>query len=126
MKKRIARLLVKWAQKLNPSVAFENAPNVRQMSITLHITKKDVKEWRKEHPECKSHRQGLKSIIEEAKWQVAGSIGRGLMKSNAIDFEIHKTLYVADVSGSIYLYAQSPYGSEENGTAATTEATDAE
>ena len=126
MKRKLSRLLVKWAQKLNPSVAFENAPQVRQMGITLHITKKDVKEWRKEHPECKSHRQGLKSIVEEAKWQVAGIIGRGLMKNNAINFEIHKTLYVADVSGSIYLYAQQPNGIEENDTAAPTETADAE
>ena len=113
MKKRIARLLVKWAQKLNPSVAFENAPNVRQMSITLHITKKDVREWRKKHPECKSHRQGLKSLIEEAKWQVAGAIGRGLMDKGSIDFNIKSTLYVADVTGSIHLYTNGEQGSKE-------------
>ena len=126
MKHKLSRMLVKLAQWLYPSIAFENAPQARQMGITLHITKKDVKEWRKEHPECKSHRQGLKSLIEEAKWQVAGTIGRGLMKNNAIDFEVHKTLYVADVSGSIYLYAKQDNGSEENGTAAPTEATDAD
>lgn len=104
MKKKLAKILLKWAQSLNPSIAFENAPQVRQMGITLHITKKDVKDWRKLHPEVQSHRQGLKSLIEEAKYRVAGAIGRGLIDKKAIDFEIHKTLYVADVSGSIFLY----------------------
>ena len=112
MKKKLSRLLVKWAQRLDPSVAFENAPEVKQMGITIHITKKDVREWRKDHPEVKSHRQGLKKLIEEAKWQVAGAIGRGLMKSKAIMFKTKSTLYVADVSGSVYLYADKEISEE--------------
>ena len=58
MKKKLSRLFMMWAQKLNPAIQYENVPFARQMGITLHITKKDIREWRKNHPECKSHRQG--------------------------------------------------------------------
>ena len=97
---------MRWAQKLNPDIAFENAPDVRPMGITIHISKRDVRNYRRDHPECKSHRQGLKTLIEEARWQVAGAIGRGMMDKGAIHFDIDKTLYVADVSGIAYLYAE--------------------
>lgn len=106
MKKKIAKLLLKWSRKLNPDIIFDDIPEARQMGITLHITKKDVRNWRKNNPECKSHRQGLQALIEEAKWRVAGAIGRGLMKNKTIHFDVKKTLYVADVSGSIFVYAE--------------------
>ena len=113
MKRKLARLFRNWAKRLDPYYPCANESTIRQIGITIHITKKDVRDWRKDHPECKSHRQGLRSLIEEAKWRVAGAIGRGLMKKKAIDFKIHSTLYVADVSGSIYLYAPQDHANEE-------------
>lgn len=104
MKHKLSEILLRLAQWLNPSLAFENAPHVRQMGITLHIAKKDVRNYRKDNPQFKSHRQGMNALIEEAKFRVAGAIGRGLLENDAISFSIKKTLYVADVSGSIYLY----------------------
>lgn len=112
MKKKLARLLFKWARLLDPSVVYYNLPQVRQMGITLHIAKKDVREWRKSHPECKSHRQGLKSLIEDARWQVAGAIGRGLIQKEEILFDINSTPFVADVSGRIFLYAKEAVTTE--------------
>ena len=46
----------------------------------------------------------MKVLIKEAKWRVAGAIGRGLMEKNVIMFDIKKTLYVADVSGVAFVY----------------------
>lgn len=118
MKKKVSRFLVKVAKWLYPSVMFENVLEARQMGLCIHISKKDVRTFRKDHPSVKSHRDGLKLLIEESKWQVAGAIGRGMMKKNAIVFDIKKTPYVADVSGIAYLYApkeEKTVTGEQNG-----------
>lgn len=118
MKKKVSRFLIKVAKWLDPSAMFENLADARQMGLCIHISKKDVRDFRKEHPKVKSHREGLKLLVEESKWQVAGAIGRGMMKKNVIVFDIKKTPYVADVSGTVYLYApkeESTATGEENG-----------
>ena len=74
------------------------------MGLCIHISKKDIRNFRKEHPEIKTHREGMKVLIEEAKWRIAGAIGRGMMEKNVIGFDIKKTLYVADVSGVAFVY----------------------
>lgn len=74
------------------------------MGLCVHISKKDVRDFRKHHPEIKSHREGMKVLIEEAKWRIAGAIGRGMMEKGVINFGTTKTLYVADVSGVAYVY----------------------
>ena len=109
MKKKISRWLLKAAKWLNPSILLENTAYARPMGICIHISKKDVRSFRKEHPEIKSHREGLRVLVNEAKWRVAGAIGRGLMEQEAIDFDVKKTIYVADVSGIAYVY-----GGKEN------------
>ena len=84
------------------------------MGLCVHISKKDVRDFRKHHPEIKSHREGMKVLIEEAKWRIAGAIGRGMMDKKVINFDVNKTLYVADVSGMAYVY-----GGEDRGQANT-------
>lgn len=104
MKKTISRWLVKFAKMLYPSVINENAEGTRAMGLCIHISKKDVRDFRKSHPEIKSHREGMKVLTEEAKWRIAGAIGRGMMEKGVIDFDVKKTLYVADVSGVAFVY----------------------
>ena len=115
MKKRISRWLVKIAQLLDPQVVLGNTPEARPMGICIHISKKDVRDFRKHHPEIKSHREGMKVLVEEAKWRIAGAIGRGMMEKDVIDFDVKKTLYVANVSGVAYVYGgkEKDGGSEE-------------
>lgn len=75
------------------------------MGLSVQISKKDVRDFRKDHPDITSHREGLKLLIEEAKWGIAGAIGRGMMQNKVIGFDVRKTLYTADVSGVAYIYA---------------------
>ena len=114
MRKKLAELLFKFARWLNPSIVLENTQEARPIGLCIHISKKDVRDFRKNHPEIKSHRDGMKLLIEEAKWRVAGAIGRGLMDKKVINFDVNKTLYVADVSGVAYVY-----GGEYKGQANT-------
>lgn len=114
MKKKLSRWLVKAAKWLNPSVILENTKEARPMGLCIHISKKDVRDFRKTHPEIKSHREGMKVLVEEAKWRIAGAIGRGMMEKGVIDFGVKQTLYVADVSGVAYVY-----GGENKGQANT-------
>ena len=104
MKKKIARILFKLARRLDKSIVFEDVPTARPMGICIHIAKKDVRDFRKEHPQVKSHREGLKLLIDEAKWRIAGAIGRGMVNNNVIDFDVRKTPFVADVSGVVFIY----------------------
>lgn len=107
MRKKIAKLLVRCAQWFHEPIALEFVSGAREMGICLHISKNDVKKWRKNNPDCPSHRKALAHLIEEAKWQVAGAIGRGMMKNDTIFFDVKKTPYVADVSGSVYVFPKN-------------------
>ena len=104
MRKKLARILLQWARRLDKSVVYNDVPTARPMGICVHISKKDVRGFRKEHPQVKSHREGLKLLIDEAKWRIAGAIGRGMVEKKVIDFDVRKTPYVADVYGIAYLY----------------------
>lgn len=115
MKERIAKILLKWARLLDKNVVFEDIPTARPMGICIHISKKDVRGFRKEHPQVKSHREGLKLLIDEAKWRIAGAIGRGMVEKKVIDFDVKKTLYVADVSGIAYLYTDEKETADKKG-----------
>ena len=114
MKKKLSQWLFSLAQWLNPAITLENTQEARPMGLCVHISKKDVRDFRKHHPEIKSHREGMKVLIEEAKWRIAGAIGRGMMDKKVINFDVNKTLYVADVSGMAYVY-----GGEDRGQANT-------
>lgn len=104
MKKRISQWLVKLAQWIDPNALLETVPEAQAMGLCIHISKKDVKDFRKTHPEIKSHREGMKMLAEEAKWRIAGAIGRGMMEKDVINFDVKKTLYIADVSGVAFVY----------------------
>lgn len=104
MKKKLSKLFYWWAKRLDQTVVVEEAPEARPIGICIHISKKDVRDFRKDHPQVKSHREGLKVLSEEARYRVAGAIARGLMQNGAIYFETKKTLSVADVSGIVYVY----------------------
>lgn len=104
MKKRISQWLVKLAQWIDQNALLETVPEAQAMGLCIHISKKDVKDFRKTHPEIKSHREGMKFLAEETKWRIAGAIGRGMMEKDVINFDVKKTLYIADVSGVAFVY----------------------
>ena len=93
--------MAKW---MYPAVVMENVPESRPMGLCVHISKKDVRDFRKDNPNIKSHREGLRLLTEEAKLRIAGAIGRGMMERGVVLYDVKKTLYVADVSGVAYVY----------------------
>lgn len=112
MKKKLSRLLMRLAVWLYPSITLENAEKARPIGLSVHIAKKDIRNFRKDHPEIKSHREGMKVLIEEAKWRIAGAIARGMVQHKAVDFTTTKTLYVADVSGVAFVYGGEKEGKD--------------
>lgn len=93
--------LAKW---LYPAICLENMSNARPMGLCIHVSKKDVRDFRKKHPKIKSHREGMRMLVDEAKWRIAGAIGRGMIQNGVINFDVKKTLYVADVTGVAFVY----------------------
>lgn len=112
MKKKLSQWLLSLSQWLYPAITLKNTQEARPMGLCIHISKKDVRDFRKNHPEIKSHREGMKVLIDEAKWRVAGAIGRGMMEKNVISFNVKKTLYVADVSGVAFVYGSKKTDNE--------------
>ena len=104
MKKTIAKWLMRLAVWLDPMCTVRHQKHAKPMGLCVHITKKDVRDYRKDRPNIKSHREGMRALIEEAKWRVAGAIGRGLMEKGLVQFHTSSTLYTADVSGVAFVY----------------------
>jgi len=106
MKKKIAQWLLRLAKRLDPQKEFILADQYepKALGIGYHITKNDVREYRKHNPEIKSHREGLKRLIEDQKKEIGTNIFAAIYKNDLIDYNVKKTLWVADVTGRLYVY----------------------
>ena len=111
MKKKIARLLLSLANRLDRNAIDEDicsrVPWMEKIGLSIHISKKDVVLFRKDHPEVKSHREGLRVLTKEAKWRIAGAIARGLMEHDSIFFDVASTTCVANVSGWAFVHRRN-------------------
>ena len=63
MKKKLSEWLVRLACKLNPQVEVRDGYVARQLGIGIHITKNDVRRFRKLNPMYDSHRKGLEALV---------------------------------------------------------------
>lgn len=113
IKKKISALLMKAALRLYPAIKYEYSEDARPMGLCVHIGKKDVRDFRKSQPEIKSHREGMKQLIEEAKYRIAGAIARGLMDKGLIRFEVRRTLFTADVTGIAFVFGGEKEAEEQ-------------
>lgn len=106
MKKRLAQFLVSLARRLDPQREYlqQEQFEPRQLGIGYHITKKDVKRFREEHPQYTSHRKGLEALIEETKKEIGTNIFAGIYKNNLIDYQVKKSFWTADVRGRLNVY----------------------
>ena len=109
MKEKLATLLIKAARKLCPKRDIELMVHCepKELGVCYHITKSDVKHYRKKHAEYKSHREALAALIEDTKGLVLGSIAAGLKEKKVIEYEIRKTPYTADVIGTLNVYVKT-------------------
>lgn len=108
MKKRLALFFLRIARRLDPQKEYklEEIYEPKKLGIGYHITKKDVKEYRKHNPQFSSHRKALDAMIEDTKKEIGMNILAGAYKNNLINYKISKTLWVADVTGDIYVYVK--------------------
>lgn len=108
MRKRLAKWLIGVAKRLDPQKEFVLAEvhEPKKLGIGYHITKNDVKRYRKENPQFKSHREALSALIEDTKKEVGTNIFAGIYKNNLINYKVRKTLWVADVIGELFVYGK--------------------
>ena len=116
MKEKIAKWLVRLARRLCPREEFTLAQvhEPKKLGIGYHITKNDVRKYRKQNPQFKSHRQALNALVEDTKKEILMNIMAGALKNGLVNYKIRKTLYVADVTGDLYVYA--PKENDQDGT----------
>ena len=105
-KKTISKWLVSLARRLDPQREYllQEQFEPRQLGIGYHITKKDVKRFREEHPQYTSHRKGLEALIEETKKEIGTNIFAGIYKNGLIDYKVKKSFWTADVTGRLNVY----------------------
>lgn len=119
MKKRLAQWLLKLARRLDPQKDYQLQEQYepKQLGIGYHITKNDVKEFRKRNPQYTSHRKGLEALIEETKKEIGTNIFAGIYKNNLVDYKVKKSFYTADVSGrlNVYVCKEENKGTEAEG-----------
>ncbi len=117
MKKCIAKWLLRLARRLDSGMKIPELDGfeAKRLGIGYHLSKADVRKYRAEHPELTSHRKGLEALIQDTKGVIVGSITRGLYDNRCIDFHVRKTLFTADVTGTLNVYV--PVGTEIESTA---------
>ena len=108
MKKRIATWLVGIAKRLDPQKDIETKEHytARTLGVCYHISKSDVRKYRARHPEYASHRKALNALVNDTREIVLGSIAAGIRDKGLVEYEIHKTLWTADVAGTLNVYAK--------------------
>ena len=104
MKKRIAEWLVSLAGRLDPKVEQKDGYVARQLGIGIHITKNDVRRFRKLNPMYDSHRKGLEALVEDTKDKALMNILAGLKQNGVVEYKVKRTPWVADVSVSLKVY----------------------
>ena len=104
MKKHLAKMLVWLAGKLDQSVEKKDGYVARQVGIGIHITKNDVKKFRKVNPQYKSHREGLKALVEDTKRKAVINLVEGMRQNGVIDYKVNSSLWTADVKVKIGVY----------------------
>lgn len=107
MRKTIANWLVHLSRMLYPQQEFTLAEIhvPRKVGIGYHITKRDVREYRKHNPQFKSYRVALAALVEDTKKEIVMNIMASIVKNEIVHFDVKKSLYVADVTGKLYVYA---------------------
>ena len=110
MKKQLAKWLVSLAGKLDPKVEVKDDYVARQVGIGIHITKNDVRNFRKLNPVYDSHLKGLNALIEDTKKKALLNILTTLMEKGIVEYEVNKTLLVADVKTVLKVYVPKEKG----------------
>ena len=105
MKEKIANCLIWLASKIYPSSLDKiNHEECVKLGLAIHVGKKDIRKFRKEHSEIRSFRTAKKAIINDTKNKIGMSIAGTIAKRNLIHYEVNSCSQSATVSGYIGVY----------------------
>lgn len=107
MKESIAKMLMWAAEKISPkaygSLKDEVNRDERKTGLTIHITKKDIKNFNIENG-CHSLREAKRMIIEDSKALIKKRIFENIQHADLIEFEVsHGLDGSVRVQGELYL-----------------------
>lgn len=106
MKQKIANWLIRIAAKLYPS-AVEGFPiygEPLKLGLRIHVSKKDIRKYRRMRPDIHSFRAAKRAIIEDTKNKIGMSISGTMAKKRLIHYDVETTSQGATVSGYIGVY----------------------
>ena len=115
MKRRIAELLVAVARRLDQQRKYELIELYEpvQLGVGYSISKQDVRKFRNAHEEYTSHRKGMDALIEDTKQVIMGNIAAGLVEKGLLVLKVKKSLWSAEVTGRVIVYAKKKEAGEE-------------
>lgn len=130
MRKKLALFLIGLAKKLSPVVSEVRLEEVEgfealRLGNRFLLSKKEVRNYRKEHSEIKSFRGARKAAIEKVKGDIRLGIFKKIIEDGIIDFNVEsgkgEEKFNTIVSGYLNIYVPSSKKREETATETTSE-----
>lgn len=125
MRKKLALLLIGLAKRLSPVESEVRLQEVEgydalRLGNRFLLSKKEVRNYRKEHPEIKSFRGARKAAIEKVKGDIRLGIFKKIIEDGIIDFKVESgqgdEKYNTVISGYLNIYVPSSKEHKETDT----------
>ncbi len=125
MRKKLALLLIGLAKRLSPVESEVRLQEVEgydalRLGSRFLLSKKEVRNYRKEHPEIKSFRGARKAAIEKVKGDIRLGIFKKIVEDGIIDFKVESgqgdEKYNTVISGYLNIYVPSSKEHKETDT----------
>ena len=116
MRKKLALLLIGLAKRLSPVESEVRLQEVEgydalRLGNRFLLSKKEVRNYRKEHPEIKSFRGARKAAIEKVKGDIRLGIFKKIVEDGIIDFKVESgqgdEKFNTVISGYLNIYVPS-------------------
>jgi len=117
MKKRLAKLFLLVAKKLDPETHIENAQviedyDAQKVGLTYVVTKKDINEFRYKEGARMSVREGKRCLFREVRKNIRKHIIGCIDASRLIEYSVIEEKGVYRVSGELKVYIPKKDGSD--------------
>lgn len=125
MRKKLAMLLIGLAKRLSPVESEVRLQEVEgydalRLGNRFLLSKKEVRNYRKEHPEIKSFRGARKAAIEKVKGDIRLGIFKKIVEDGIIDFKVESgqgdEKFNTVISGYLNIYVPSSKEHKETDT----------
>lgn len=125
MRKKLALLLIGLAKRLSPVESEVRLQEVEgydalRLGNRFLLSKKEVRNYRKEHPEIKSFRGARKAAIEKVKGDIRLGIFKKIVEDGIIEFKVESgqgdEKFNTVISGYLNIYVPSSKEHKETDT----------